>query len=262
MLVQFIEEFLMIYDFKYIEIENKETVELVYDLYYHKNENIKENVQDSMYYFYVGRYFLIKNKKRRYYNGNRNKNKIKNVELMKHYYLMAIDRHNSHAMNELATHYFKKKQFVLMKHYFLMAINLKNSTSMYNLANHYYFENDFEQSEKYYLMAIESNHHDSFIYLVQLYEEQKKYNEIIELLEKHQKDPNVKETWKRWFHFCHARETTVKREEECSVCYEVKDLIQYDCISHYYCKTCYLRMNKCAFCKVPKHPYFEEMFWI
>ena len=258
--LQFIKDYSKKFDFVYIEIVNEDTIPLVYDLYYHKNENIRENIKDSMYYFYVGKYYCIKNKKRRYFYGNKNKNK--NIELMKKYYLIAIDMNNSYAMNSLATHYYKKKEIILMKQYYLMAIELKNPASMYNLANHYYYERDFEQSEKYYLMAIEWNHYNSFVYLVQIYEEQKKYKEIIELLEKHKNNSDIRETWKIWFQFCHARETTVKRKEECSICYEVKDLIQYDCISHYYCKTCYLRMNKCAFCKVPKNSYFEDMFWI
>lgn len=40
----------------------------------------------------------------------------------------------------------------------------------------------------------------------------------------------------------------------CNICFKENiDIIPYDCFGHYYCETCYLKMNKCPMCKIKKH---------
>jgi hypothetical protein len=50
--------------------------------------------------------------------------------------------------------------------------------------------------------------------------------------------------------------------DKCPICYEVKDLILYDCVVHHYCIQCYDKQNLCALCKVPKNDYYHDLFEI
>ncbi len=81
----------------------------------------------------------------------------KDYELMKKYYLMAIELGDACAMNNLGLYYEKvEKDYGLMKKYYLMAIELSNSYAMNNLGMYYKnVEKDYELMKKYYLMAIE-----------------------------------------------------------------------------------------------------------
>ena len=44
-----------------------------------------------------------------------------------------------------------------------------------------------------------------------------------------------------------------EKETDCGICYERKELIVFDCLGHYMCVDCYLRVNKCPFCSIEKH---------
>jgi tetratricopeptide (TPR) repeat protein len=81
----------------------------------------------------------------------------KDYRLMKKYYLMAIELGDSSAMFNLGLYYEKiKKDYEMMKKYYLMAIELDNSNAMNNLGLYYKeIEKDYEMMKKYYLMAIE-----------------------------------------------------------------------------------------------------------
>ena len=62
----------------------------------------------------------------------------KNYELGKKYYLSAIDKNNSTAMNNLGFYYANiEKNYDLAKKYYLMAIDKGNSFAMYNLGLYY-----------------------------------------------------------------------------------------------------------------------------
>jgi len=95
-----------------------------------------------------------------------------NYELMKKYYLMAIELNNSGAMNNLARHYqYNEKNYDLMKKYYLMAIQLNDSDAMNNLA--YYYKNtekNYDLMKKYYLMGIELNDSDAMYDLAGYYQ--------------------------------------------------------------------------------------------
>ena len=58
---------------------------------------------------------------------------------MKKYYLMAINKSNLHAMNNLSNYYNKNMEndYDQMKKYYLMAIELEFSVAMNNLICHY-----------------------------------------------------------------------------------------------------------------------------
>ncbi len=86
-------------------------------------------------------------------------NKERNYELMKKYYLMAIDKEDSYAMFNLGYYYMdEEKNYELMKKYFLMAIDKQESDAMYSLGFYYlYLEKNYELMDKYFLMAIKNN---------------------------------------------------------------------------------------------------------
>jgi len=76
----------------------------------------------------------------------------KNSELMKKYYLLAIELNHSYAMLYLGRYYqYIEKNYELMKKYHLMAIDLNNSDAMYYLGCYYKFikKNDSSFVELY-----------------------------------------------------------------------------------------------------------------
>ena len=78
----------------------------------------------------------------------------KNYDLMKKYYLTAINKGNSIAMCNLGIYYENiEKNYDLMKKYYLMAIDNENTNAMIMLAN-YYKTINYDLMKKYYLMAI------------------------------------------------------------------------------------------------------------
>ena len=85
------------------------------------------------------------------------KNIKKDYELMKKYYLMAIELGSVNAIRNLSNYHFKvEKNYDQMKKYYLLAIEKGNDTAMNNLGLYYYeTEKDYEQMIKYYQMAIE-----------------------------------------------------------------------------------------------------------
>lgn len=69
----------------------------------------------------------------------------KNDELMKKYYLEAINVNHCESMNNLAKYYENNKDYTNMLKYYLMAIKHNNINSMLGLANYYYKIEDFDK---------------------------------------------------------------------------------------------------------------------
>jgi TPR repeat protein len=103
-----------------------------------------------------------------------------NYELMKKYYLLAIDLNYSRAMYSLGLYYENiENNYDLMKKYYLMAIDLNCSKAMKNLGSYYKnIEQNYELMKKYYLMAIELNNSDAMNSLALYYYSIEK-NEIL-----------------------------------------------------------------------------------
>jgi hypothetical protein len=80
-----------------------------------------------------------------------------NYDLMKKYYLMAVDRGHSNSMNNLGYYYqYIEINYDLMKKYYLMAIDKGNVKGMHKLGCYYqYTEKNYDLMKKYYLMAID-----------------------------------------------------------------------------------------------------------
>ncbi len=90
-----------------------------------------------------------------YYYGNIRHD----YNLMKKYYIMAIELNNTEAIFAMGNYYnFIEKRYDLMKKYYIMSIELNNSNAMHYLGHHYQFvEKKYDLMKKYYIMAIYRN---------------------------------------------------------------------------------------------------------
>jgi hypothetical protein len=75
---------------------------------------------------------------------------------MKFYYLKAIEKGNSVAMNNLGEYYeYKEKNYEQMKIFYLKAISLGNTGAMFRLSLYYEnTEKNYELAKKYYLLLL------------------------------------------------------------------------------------------------------------
>uniref|UniRef100_A0A6C0H5D4 UDP-N-acetylglucosamine--peptide N-acetylglucosaminyltransferase SPINDLY n=1 Tax=viral metagenome TaxID=1070528 RepID=A0A6C0H5D4_9ZZZZ len=148
--------------------ENIEEIEKKYNLKIDKNrydENmvlsifnsleIREEEYDLNMSFLIGLYcFYVK-------TDNTNAKK---------YYLMAIEKGNDDALNNLGIIYINEKDYENAKKYYLMAIEKGYVNAIYNLGNLYCIvEKDYENAKKYYLMAIEKGNDSAMNNLGTLY---------------------------------------------------------------------------------------------
>jgi tetratricopeptide (TPR) repeat protein len=155
----------------YVPIDDILSLEIIYNLIVHKIKPVVTSDTDKQILLYLGLYY--KNCKdyvnmSKYYLLAINKkctiamnnlavyyNDIKDYENMLKYYLMSINEKNPVAMNNLGTYYDSQKDYEKMKKYYLMAINEKYAISMNNLASYYERHADYVNMKKYYLMAID-----------------------------------------------------------------------------------------------------------
>jgi TPR repeat protein len=144
----------------------------IYDLFIN-NVTFEPNINNIDYIddlYYLGIYYQYVNK---------------NYDLMKKYYLQAIDKGNFNAMNNLGVYYqYIEINYELMKKYYLQAIEKENIEAMNNLGFYYRsVEINYKLMKKYYLMAIERGNHDSmcqlgwyYSFIKQNYDLMKKYS--------------------------------------------------------------------------------------
>ena len=102
----------------------------------------KYDITNGYILFFIGEYYEFKN--------------INCNEMIK-YYLMAIDKDNINAMNNLAMYYESIHDYDNTVKYYLMAIDKGCSSAMNNLGHYYFYDayHDDDEMLKYFLMAIE-----------------------------------------------------------------------------------------------------------
>ena len=100
----------------------------------------------------------------------------KKYELAEKYFLMAIRKDNSDAMNKIGQMYTQHKKYDLAEKYLLMGIGKNNISSMNNLRFMYYLQKQYEKAKKYCLMAIEMNNIYAMNTLGNIYIMQKNYD--------------------------------------------------------------------------------------
>jgi len=120
-----------------------------------------------------------------YYKGR------KNYENMKKYYLLAIEKGDGGAMNNLALFYAEIKKFELMKYYFLMAIDKGDTCAINNFGKYCKENKDYDNMKKCYLKAIENNDVDAMNKLGYHYWKQKDFENMKKYYEMAIKQDNV-----------------------------------------------------------------------
>jgi tetratricopeptide (TPR) repeat protein len=149
---------------------------------------------------------------------------------MMKYYNIALDYENNDYACEYASlkmaEYFldTKKDQKTAINYLLLAIKMHSSTGLYKLNQVYIKNNEF----------------DKFIDFI--------YNEII-----NECNLFIRNQYKKMTLFLESRKKYVEIQT-CSICYENKNLIPFDCFCHVFCTSCYIRIDRCALCKFEKHP--------
>ena len=100
----------------------------------------------------------------------------KDIVLAERYYLMAIENGHIDAINNLGTFYLQaKKNIALAEYYYQMAFEKGDADAMYNLATLYLQEKkDIALAERYYLMAIDNGNIEAMYNLATLYLQEKK----------------------------------------------------------------------------------------
>jgi TPR repeat protein len=226
------------YGGEYIPIPSQ-TIPDVYELLV--NHNINHTNNTDKYYLYVGWYY---------------DNMKHNYEEAIKYYLLAIDKGNYIAMNNLAHYYNVENNYKEAIKYWLLAIDKGNYIAMNNLAHYYYnVENNYKEAIKYYLLAIDKGnyiamnnlskiaHKHYYLYMTELKQQFWKLN------------PSPKLTQ---FMLSHKL-----GNGDCHVCLSTKVLYEYDCLMHAYCLDCHLKLIQatkcCPECRFPQNPYYNDM---
>ena len=218
-------------------------------LYY--KQKIKDYEQMKKYYLMaidLGNSDAMFNLGFYYYN-------IKDYEQMKKYYLMAIDLGNSYAMYVLGLYYNNIKDYEQMKKYYLMAINLGNSDAMFNLGFHYCEIEDYEQMNKYLLMAIDSGNiwamHKFESYccndVILIYYELNKIKNKSEFVIE---KLNILRKNKKVCKFINKINYSLNNNliDDCPICLDTnKNVLLLDCM-HFRCIDCYSKYNICKMC--------------
>jgi TPR repeat protein len=179
------------YNCSYVVIDSDQEVDNIYNLLFN---NIFFHPKSDIECFYCGWYESVVKKDnenaKKYYmmaieKGNDSamnnlaflyEDVEKDYENAKKYYLMAIEKGNAMTMNNLAVLYEEnEKDFENAKKYYLMAIEKGNAIAMNNLGLYYrQVEKDYENAKKYFIMAIQKGNANAMNNLAVLYEKNEK----------------------------------------------------------------------------------------
>ena len=214
----------------------------------------------------------------------------KNDKEMLKYYLMAIEKGNCDAMNNLGYYYHNQKNIPEMLKYYHMAIEKGNGDAMYNLGYYYDEQKNIPEMLKYYHMAIEKEYTYAMCNLGFYYHEQKNFEEMLKyyemLIEKNiilddyvlknlihtlikientnlflklYSKYSTHQAFGKFHRFYMARKSLIKIDS-CPICMEDSEIIPYDCLWHGYCIMCTLKIEECCVCKIHKNQDFVHLF--
>jgi tetratricopeptide (TPR) repeat protein len=254
----------------------------LYNLYIKNDETAINGLYFNLpsYLYYVGNYYY-------YFNTDKTK--------MLKYLKMDIELNNdSNSMNSLGYYFHITRNIPEMLKYYLMAIEKGNVNAMYNLGGYYQENNKVLEMIKYYSLAMDLKHKQAFVFYISYYiknnidipnEKIKQVRSFLreigyELIQDnmlksivnfairiqdselfmnlYNKNP-LDIVFKKFHPFYLARKEYAKYDC-CPICTDDCDLIPYDCFRHRYCVICYFQIKECCLCKVPKNPYFQDMF--
>jgi hypothetical protein len=157
-----------------------------------------------------------------YYDNNQ-------YDLMKKYYLLAIENKDIGAMLVLASYYqYTEINYELMKKYLLMAIHENSDLAMYRLSKHYYtIKENYEEAIKYYYKALSIGGIS-------------KYEPFFDI-----EEPSIKKYFKSQLVSCN-------KTDECIICYsEDTEMYYTSCNNHSICFDCSVKLygSKCPYCR-------------
>lgn len=169
---QEISEFVKLHKCQFIDIEDTESLDKVYELLINKNP---VPVDKPIEYLYYGWFYQYVNKdpiKMKYFFtlGIEKKevycmvnlasyylNNKKNLEKYESYMKLAVNNGSTLAMRLLAKHYYEAKKYDEMKTYYEMAIQNKDIEAMLDYGLYLYNTKDYEKMQTYLIMAAENN---------------------------------------------------------------------------------------------------------
>src|SRR5439155_958881 len=193
---------------------------------------------NDMLYLYLGIFNFIK----------------KNYDEMKKYYLLAIEKNNMMALNNLAFYYYKNNQFEDMLKYFLIGVDKGDTISMNNLAYFYYKEKNYEEMKKYCVMALDKNNFVLDKSIINQYLDIKfdvgfalKFKDYL---------TNYNYDLLNKFIIAYYKIKDVENllnisKDKCAICYDIKYMIILKC-KHSVCYECYEQIDKCPLCRNKK----------
>ena len=101
-------------------------------------------------------------------------------EKMKKYYLMAIEKGNCLAMNNLGMYYYSLEDFDTAKKYLLKGVEKDNIDCIVNLGTYYNnIENNFDEAIRYHEMAVTKGNVDAMFNLGLIYKKKKDYENMM-----------------------------------------------------------------------------------
>jgi len=191
----------------------------------------------------------------------------KKFEDMKKYLEMAIERGSTNAMIQYGNYYIDLKNTEEAKKYFDMAVEKKDYTGYYSLAS-YYFNKEYKDAKKYYILYLENETDrikcyqaiEELIILVMQNNDDTEF--LLEYCKKYEIDTSsldeyhIRRNQQKQF-MINKRKFT--KEDTCSICYQDKTLIIFDCFGHYTCENCYTLLEKCPYCNIEKHQIMDKM---
>jgi len=172
--------------------------------------------------------------------------KQKNYIDMKKYYLMAIEKKNTTAMNNLAIFYKKFKDYDNTKKYYLLAFQHFDFSKYDQAIKIFYKNNDMSSVlESMFLKSITKN---NFISVNKIFEENfdydigLKYHKYL-----NQKNKGLLNKWILYY-------DDIERPliEKCYICYEenIRGCYKYcSCNRNYQCIKCFIEYPKCIICE-------------
>jgi hypothetical protein len=148
-----------------------------------------------------------------------------------------------------------------MKKYWLISIALNNRHAIIHLGSYYIYDQyDCDEMIPYISMAL-SLDYPKFINHLKYYMNNNKYvnNRLVRCILNCRDNVIVKKHFNKFLQFYSSREKYIELAE-CMICFEESELIIFDCICHKQCISCYVKMNKCSLCNIPKNDYYNGLF--
>lgn len=152
-------------------------------------------------------------------------------------------------INNITKYHIEIKDHKNIIKYCLLGIEKNNDLhSILTLANHYYDNKEYIEMKKYYLMAIKEHNNNICIlkhlptltqYYILTNQNTVNVDEYLKELD-NEIDIKILKTKLRKF---------AVKDRECDICFEVKTNILLNCLEHYTCSDCNIRMNNmCKIC--------------